>query len=65
MEEEKVVKCRGCGQYFGHTEKKTKCPFCHAEYGKAASSAEASAAKEEKKEATKTQKKIFKSWKNN
>ena len=29
---EKVVKCHGCGQYFMHTEKDKKCPFCHTVY---------------------------------
>ncbi len=29
---EKVVKCNKCGQYFMHTEKATKCPFCKTEY---------------------------------
>ena len=70
--ENKVVKCNRsqCGQYFMHTEKNTKCPFCHTEYGetveeKTASSTEASAAKKEKKGTTKTQKDSFKIWKNN
>jgi len=55
----KVVKCKRsqCGLYFTHTEKDTKCPFCKTEYGKAEEKVE------EKKEATKTQKKSFKIWK--
>lgn len=61
MEKEKVVKCRNkkCGLYFGHSEKNTKCPFCHTEYDKAEEKPE------EKKEATKTQKYSFKKWKDN
>ena len=68
---EKVVKCRNkkCGLYFGHSEKNTKCPFCKTEYDKAeekpASSAEASAAKKEKKLTVKIQKDSFKIWKHN
>ena len=80
---EKVVKCSQCQQYFGHSEKNTKCPFCKTEYGKAAALGEGEPRPEsgweekpsaqggsalggkEKKEATKTQKKIFKSWKDN
>ncbi|MFA4871627.1 MAG: hypothetical protein WC610_01000 [Patescibacteria group bacterium] len=46
---EKVVKCRGCGQYFMHTEKAIKCPFCHTEYG------EVEEKVEEKKGTAKTQ----------
>lgn len=66
---EKVVKCKKCDLYFGHSEKNTKCPFCHTEYGrveeKTASFAEASAAKKDKKGDTKTQKNSFKIWNNN
>jgi len=68
METEKVVKCKNdkCGLHFGYSEKQTKCPFCHTQYGKVeektVSSAEASAAKEEKKKAAKTQKESFKIW---
>jgi len=31
----KVVKCKNvkCAQYFTHTEKNTKCPFCYTEFG--------------------------------
>lgn len=57
---EKVVKCNGCGKYFGYSEKKTKCPFCHAEYGEVVEGKT-----EEKKEAKKTQKKSFKIWNDN
>ena len=32
MSMDKVVKCNNCGQYFMHTEKATKCPFCRTEY---------------------------------
>ncbi len=53
---EKVVKCNGCGQYFGHTEKKTKCPFCHVEYG------ETKEKPKEKEVVVKTQKDSFKIW---
>ena len=62
----KVVKCKNkkCELHFMYTEKDTKCPFCKTEYGEAeektASSAEASAAKKDKKEVAKTQKGFFK-----
>ena len=54
----KVVKCSNskCGQYFMHTEKATKCPFCHTEYGKAEEKSTS------KKVAAKTRKKSFKIW---
>ena len=29
---DKVVKCKKCGQYFMHTKKAIKCPFCYTEY---------------------------------
>lgn len=29
---EKVVKCKKCNLYFGHSEKKTECPFCKTVY---------------------------------
>lgn len=75
--ENKVVKCKGCGQYFTREGKNIKyCPFCKTEYievqEKTASSAEASdfakastyksAAKKDKKWTTKTQKESFKIW---
>ena len=27
-----VVKCKKCGQYFMHTKKAIKCPFCYTGY---------------------------------
>jgi Zn finger protein HypA/HybF involved in hydrogenase expression len=29
---QKVVKCGSCNSYFGHSQKSTKCPFCHTEH---------------------------------
>lgn len=55
----KVVKCNGCGQYFMHTEKELKCPFCHTKYSEVEEKAE------DKKGTTKTEKKSLKIWKNN
>lgn len=54
-----VVKCKNdkCEQYFMHTEKDTKCPFCYTEYGEVEEKAK------EKKETTKTRKESFKIWK--
>lgn len=58
--ENKVVKCNGCGQYFMRAEKNIKyCPFCKTEYVEVEEKAN------EKKEATRTQKKPSKIWKNN
>lgn len=56
---EKVVKCNGCGQYFTREGKNIKyCPFpfCKTEY------IEVGGKDNEKKEATRTQKKSFKIW---
>ncbi|OHB08871.1 MAG: hypothetical protein A3I19_01035 [Candidatus Zambryskibacteria bacterium RIFCSPLOWO2_02_FULL_38_13] len=68
----KVVKCKNdkCGQHFMHTEKNTKCPFCHTEYGEAEEkpTVEEKSVNEEKpkarKVAVKTQKDSFKIWRN-
>lgn len=65
-----VVKCKNkkCAQYFMHTGKNTKCPFCYTEYGevekenKNLSVTPAHAGQAEKKVAAKTQKKPFKMW---
>lgn len=66
---EKVVKCRGCGQYFMLTEKVRKCPFCHTVYNvveeKASAQGGSASGGKEKKETTKTQKNSFKIWKDN
>ena len=56
---EKVVKCNKCGQYFMHTEKNIKCPFCHTEYGKTVGEKTKEKPKE-KKLVVKTQKNSFK-----
>lgn len=61
--EEKVVKCNKCEKYFGHTEKDTKCPFCHSEY---VIVEEKSGEKPKaKKLIMKTQKESFKIWGDN
>ena len=57
---EKVVKCNRCGQYFMHTEKALKCPFCHTEYVEVEEKET-----NKKKGSEKTQKESFKVWKNN
>lgn len=56
---EKVVKCKKCNLYFGHSEKNTECPFCKTEY------AEVEEKPKEKKWTAKTRKGSFKIWKNN
>ena len=62
---DKIVKCNRCGQYFMHTTKDTKCPFCHTEYVEVAKKEDESKfGDKHKKETTKTQKKSFKIWKN-
>ena len=53
---EKVVKCGGCKLYFMHTEKDTKCPFCHTKYGEKTVEEKP----KEKKLTTKPQKESFK-----
>ena len=63
---DKVVKCISdkCGQYFMHTEKNTKCPFCHTEYAETAGE-KTKEKPMEKKVVAKTQKDSFKIWKDN
>ena len=56
---EKIVKCNRCGQYFMHTEKALKCPFCHTVYVEVEEKAK------DKKGTTKHQKESFKVWKKN
>ena len=73
--QEKVVKCKNdkCGLHFGYSEKKTKCPFCYAEYVKVEEKPENLSApagalaggQASKKGTTKTQKESFKIWKDN
>lgn len=65
MEQGKVVKCNKCALYFMHTEKDTKCPFCHTQYGGVKVKAEEKTEDKpkEKKEVKKTQKESFKIWK--
>ena len=48
-----------------HTEKDTKCPFCHTQYGGVKVKAEEKTEDKpkEKKEVKKTQKESFKIWK--
>ena len=58
----KVVKCRKCGQHFMHTEKNTKCPFCHTEYGDVEGKLKDLSAQTRKNGTTKTQKESFKIW---
>lgn len=66
---EKVVKCKKCDLYFGHSEKNTKCPFCHTVYNevekKASAQGGSASGEKEKKWTAKTRKKSFKIWKDN
>lgn len=70
---EKVVKCKKCDLYFGHSEKNTKCPFpfCKTAYVEVEEKAveekaeDLPAGRQDKKGTAKTQKKSFKIWKNN
>ena len=60
MSMEKVVKCDNerCRLYFGYSEKKTKCPFCHTPYNIVEEKPK------EKKVTAKTPKESFNVWKN-
>jgi len=66
--QEKVVKCKNdkCGLHFGYSEKQTKCPFCHTQFGKVEEKTSArggsASGGEEKKGAAKTRKESFKIW---
>lgn len=71
---QKVVKCAPCDKYFGYAEDNKNCPFCHTEYSEITEMADAGETAEletkdlheggqGKKEASKTQKKSFKMWK--
>ncbi len=69
MSNEKVVKCgnKQCGLYFGYSEKKTACPFCHTEYGKVEKETKENNKDKkgtEEKRSAKTSKESFKVWKN-
>jgi len=59
-----VVKCKNkkCAQYFMHTGKNTKCPFCYTEYGEVEKETKDLSAQAEKKGTTLTQKSSFKMW---
>jgi len=71
-EKEKVVKCGECDKYFGYTEVKKHCPFCHIEYREEEKEikdpstpfddAQGKPLGAGKKRAAKTQKKPFKMW---
>ena len=68
---EKVVKCDNeqCGLYFGYSEKKTKCPFCHTPHNTVEEKdkpphLDISGGGKDKKVTAKTPKESFKVWKN-
>ncbi len=60
---EKVVKCNNnyCGQYFMHTEKAIKCPFCYTKYVEVYVEVKEKA--KDKEETTKKPKESFKIFK--
>jgi len=58
MEEEIVVKCKGCDKYFGQTKEDPTCKFCHAPYNEPEEEAV------ESKVPIKTKKESFRVWKN-
>lgn len=72
---EKVVKCKKCNLYFGHSEKNVKCPFCQTVYGEVEENPPAPAQGgqangsasdgKDKKGTAKTTRKSFKIWKGN
>ncbi len=62
---ETVVKCGTCDNHFGHSEIKTKCPFCKAEYVEVKEKPKDLPAQAGRKVPVKTQKESFKMWENN
>lgn len=58
---EKVVKCKKCDLYFGHSEKNTKCPFCKIEYVEVGEK-DKDKKDTDKKGIARTRKKSFKIW---
>lgn len=64
---DKVVRCKNkkCALHFMLTEKVTKCPFCHIEYGEVKEKPKDLPAQAGKKLTVETQKESFKIWKGN